>query len=798
MIVIGRFSFLSAPAASALLTALVACTIYFLPALSQAGWETGYALKNEGLHTFIAGFLISKFFFLQGSFTGVDFFTHGGASEFFLRPNYPVYYLPLLALTPLLDPKVPQTLTGLFVGLQFIHAIASTYFCHRICTRFLKFDDWLAAFTAVTFALSPIIARGLWFLPLVICAWLLPICIYAGLIYAERPRWPTLLLASLPAFLAYTAGYMPAGIATIAISSAVLLAWRWRCAPPEDWRAALSLWRCLAPAMLATAVILPYYLAAWEFHQLVEIKAWNYPSTLPAVVDDLSEPAQFLLRGLTVALTFPGVSYEFTPFWGLVPVLIAILYFAWLPAPQDLSAVARRRGVDMALLCGCAGIYLGCLLLIFGLDSALATVFYYFVPILGKMHIYQRFLVFAHFFFAVATALMLHFVVQDQRRGLVKLLLLALGVMAVVATQLAGKNIGTTGAIDSKVVVELLLAVIFLLAFLNLPRRGIVAAALVLTFLVALNAMYRYTNPKPEHHAAVRGRSMVLNPAAVARFTDWLQTHSDQPIIKYVDLTPNFHNYLSKNLPWFLLDYVKLSSYYGYEPHLGAAWALRRKMAYTRLGDNPEFIMRPDWDWLRLTGAKYVVFEEGHPGNDTKLMEYADLRDGAVYRFQGVNGSQSDQDVPARYVLAPLKFPPPPGDPVRFDNGLFRVQSVGDGTRVTDFTTDYANHISLTLDSAQPSQVQYLLWPGRHWQLWLDGQRFGHILQDGLMTVTVPPGQHRLELHYRNDLLMAFLAVYALYSAALLVAFGAFGFGSRGGLPLWGRSKTGAVTTQNG
>lgn len=798
MNVFGRPSLFPPPVAGALLTALVACTIYFYPALSQAGWETGYVLKNEGLHTFIAGFLIAKFFFLQGSFAGVDFFTHGGASEFFLRPNYPVYYPPLLVLTPLLNPKVPQTLSGLFVGLQFIHAMASIYCCHRLCTRFLKFDSWLASFVAVTFALSPIIARGLWFLPLVICAWLLPVCIYAGLVYADKPRWPTLLLASVPAFLAYTAGYLPAGFATIAISSTALLGWSWRSAPPEDWRVLAGSLRGLAPALLATVVVLPYYLAVWDFHQYTEIKAWDYPSTLQAVADDFSEPARFILRGLTLALTFPGTYYEFAPFWGLVPVLIAILYFAWLPAPGDLTSVARRRGVDTVLLCGCAGAYLGFLLIIFGFDSALANLFYHFVPLLGKMHIYQRYLVFAHFFFAIAVALMLHFVAQDTRRGLVKLLALALGGLTVAATQLAGKVVGTADAIDDQTVVELLLAVIFLLAFLNLPRRGIVGVALLLTFLVALNAMYRYTNPKPEYHAAVRGRSMALNPTAAASFSDWLHKRSDQTIIKYIDITPNFHNYLSKNLPWFLLDDVKLSSYYGYDPHLGAAWGLRKKMAYTRLGDNPELIMRPDWDWLRLTGANYVVFEDGHPGNDTKLMEYADLRDGAVYRFQGVNGNSNDQDVTARYVLAPLNFPPPPGDPVRFNNGLFRVQSAGDGPRVTEFTTDYASHISITLDGAQPSQVQYLLWPGRHWQVLLNGQRTEFALQDGLMTVKVAPGKHRLELHYRNNLLTAFMMTYALYSAALLAALGAFWFGTRGGLPLRLRAKTRAVTAQNG
>lgn len=779
MIVLGRFSLLSASAASALLTALVACTLYFFPALSQAGWETGYVLKNEGLHTVIAGFLIAKFYYLQGSFMGVDFFTHGGASEFFLRPNFSTYYLPLLALSPFFDPQMPQTLTGLFVGLQFVHAVTSCYFCHRLCTRFLRLDGWLAAFVAVTFTLSPIVARGMWFLPLVFCAWLLPICIYVGLAYAEKPRLSRLLLASVPAFLAYTAGYLPAGCATIAISSSALLAWRWRCAPPQDWLAIAALLRGLHPALLATAVVLPYYLAAWEFHQYVEIKAWDYPASLQAVIGDYSEPAQFLLRGLMAALTFPGVYYEFAPFWGLVPVLIAILYFAWLPAPHDLLLVARRRGVDMVLLCACAGIYLGSLLIIFGLDSSLATVFYYFVPILGKMHIYQRYLIFAHFFFAIAVALMLHFVAQDPRRGLAKLLLLVLGVLTMAATQMVGKTVGSADAIDNKVVVELLLAVIFLLAFINLPRRGIMAAALLLTFLVALNAMYRYTNPGAEHQAAIRGRAMVFNPAATADFVYWIRERNNQPIIKYIDLTPNFHNYLSKNLPWFLLDGVKLSSYYGYDPHLGAAWVLRKKMAYTRMGDSPEFIMRPDWDWLRLTGANYVLFEEGHPGNDPKMIEYADLRDAAVYRFPGINGNAKDENLPARYVLAPLKFPPLAGDPVRFDNGLFRVHSAGEDTKATDFVTNYASYIGLTVMGNQPSRVQYLLWPGRHWRVFLDGKPVEFALQDGLMTVTVPPGSHRLELRYRNNLLTAFLVAYALYAAALLAALGALAYGWR-------------------
>ncbi len=763
---------------AAALTAMVATLAFFYPALLEKGWHASYTTTGDTWHASLAHFVVARYFVMHGIFSGLDFFTHNGASEYFLRPNFPVYYPLLHLFLPLIKGSDPKSLTHFYVLFLTVHAALSTYFLHRVCARFLKFDYALAAFVAVGYSFSMQIVQGMWFQPLITCAWLLPLCLYAGLAFAERPSLSRLVLASIPAFLAYTAGYFPAAVAVQVFAGLSIVGWSWVSLEPLEpsarlWRAACG----VAPALLATCVVLPYYAAAMLFHQHVEIAVSSYTSSLVPVAHELADSAQNILRGVLAAVTFSGPMFEFYVFWGLVPLLIIAFYIYQLPEAEKLAAQEGVQRWNFRLLQACAVLYAFMLLAIMGRDTAFSNIFYYFVPLLSTMHIYQRYMVFAHLFFMLATALMLNDLIQRKPpRRAVKVTLAFMALLVATASQWVGLPVGRSNPIGSAAVAELLFGTLFLVALLMFRRQGIVLTALVLMFAVSLAAGHRYTNDGLAREVKVHERQMALSRPQVISLSGWLKSQSSKPIIKYVDVTPGFHNYISKNMPWLLLEDVKLSGYYGYDPHLGAEVGLRRLMFVTREPSSPDLVMRPDWDWLRKTGAEFVLFEDGHVGNDPKIKDFADMSDGAVYRFQGMNGNAKDENIPANYVLARLKFPPPDGAPVRFDNAYVRVQGEGADTTVSQFATNNGNALVMNVSGTQQATVQYLFWPGRHLRVYLDGQRQEFVVKDGLLTMTVPPGDHRLEIIYRNPLLTIFVVLYALYAALVVAAAGWVGY----------------------
>jgi hypothetical protein len=205
-----------------------------------------------------------------------------------------------------------------------------------------------------------------------------------------------------------------------------------------------------------------------------------------------------------------------------------------------------------------------------------------------------------------------------------------------------------------------------------------------------------------------------------------------------------------------------LSHYFGYEPHLATAMDYRARMVTTIPPGGDDWIKRPDWEWLRQTGADFVLFNEGEKLNDERLMEHVDLSDPKRVLRLPVEGKPP-------VVAAPLKFRPLEGDPVVLDNGYVRVRSHGGGATVQGFTANNASRIGLRIDSATGATLEYLFWPNRRLVFTIDGKKAAtRRNEQGLMVLDVPAGSWDVRIDYRNGVLSLFLLVYGVYAAAVL------------------------------
>src|ERR1039457_2731876 len=89
----------------ALATAVLTTFLCFFPSFHSGGRHAAFAFEGDALHAIVAHLQLASFYRKHGVFRGIDFFTHNGASEYFLRPNFSVYQ-PLVLISALLSNPV--------------------------------------------------------------------------------------------------------------------------------------------------------------------------------------------------------------------------------------------------------------------------------------------------------------------------------------------------------------------------------------------------------------------------------------------------------------------------------------------------------------------------------------------------------------------------------------------------------------------------------------------------------------------------------------------------------------------
>lgn len=749
----------------ALLVAVIFSFVFFFPSLRKGGLEAGVAFTEDALAELLPQFLMSGYYTSHAVFFGLDLFTNNGASEFFLRPNLAVYEPLVLLFSPIIRHAALPKVALMYMIIGASHAFACTYFTHRLLVRFLKFDLALATFGAVAYAFSVQILNFLWYLPHDLVGWLFPVMIYAGLVARQQFRVTSVILLSAPTFLTLVSGYVPMAIAATALAVAVIIWLQLMEAQQTGIKAiATSIVQALAPMALAALVVFPYYLALSEYHALVEIAQRSGASELESIAHDLAESPVNIVRSLSNNLVFSGPQIETTIFFGLVPLSIFVIYLGNAASPTLI--IGREGNEDKfyrALLRGSLLFYLGSLLIVFGSSSVASDLFYYFVPILGYMHIYQRYLLITQFFLVLAIALMLRKTAIDDDRRLSKILILVLLAAVVFVIYSLDNGFWNHSVISGSFVVDLLMAVVFLIFYNVLSYRGVVLSATVFVFLTALQPMYRYSGSS-KSFSVHANKDLVANVGEMDGVITYFHTHSTKAIVKYVDLVPDARPFVPKNLPWIVASKLKLSSYYGYDLHLGVNYRYRQIMGVTLPEGDGELAFRPDWEWLRLTGAEFAIFEDGNKFNDPNFAKFVDVRPQVVFRFSGRGRN---------FVIAPLDFAPGGGRPIVFDNGYIRIRSDDPRTSVNNFTTNDAGSIGLSVSAHAPAEVEYLFWPNSHLRAVVDDVGVGAVPERRLLTYDLAAGDHTFRMFYRNRKLQVFLIVYLMYGLAL-IAVGTF------------------------
>lgn len=640
--------------------------VFYYPALRHGSLDAaGILYGGDVLGLYWPSMMKTHALLAGHHFSALDFSQYNGSSDYFLAPNFfvlhPVFVIYCLVSSP--EGMTMQDYGRILVWLVALHSFIACYFSLKLLARFFGFGFALAAFAATGFAFSMNMIYAIGQPQFIFCVSVLPWAAYMALSFADAPSTRKLFAAALPIIFGFLGGYLPIGITSIGLSLVVVGA---KLLMLADDVVTLRT-RCrhfvlsLLPYALAAVVVMPYLIAIYQ-HLKATISA-DTPSLFYSA-HQLAQAPQGLLKLLSPRLAVPGPFYEFSLQAGLIAIVIFCLFVF---GRDPIKSVTRR---EWQLVGGCLSIWMLVTLSTFGEFSVISDLVYYFVPQVGGMHIYQRFLLPTHLLFGVAIAIMLRAVVEARPVLATKLALVIVALLVLVGAFLLARLPGVSDGLglNSYVLLELVLALSFIVALLVPARAVAYSAAIALSLLPALDVMYDSSHGENTYEARSRAEVMSLDDGEKHRFVEYLkQRFSDKTVLKYVDLTLLWNKEgrqpFPKSFPYLVLNELKISSYHGFDFRMGPRADYLHKMPMAVRDET--WVLNPNWETIRNANADFLVAYESDLAAVGALAEFAArAAPGDIYHLP--NGVVA---VPLRAVVSKGSS----ADPATFDNGFFRV-----------------------------------------------------------------------------------------------------------------------------
>lgn len=548
----------------------------------------------------------------SGTFLIGDFFTANHSTEFSLRPNVPGFNL-VYILSSIIKISSIKNLYYLFTFILFLYTVMSMFFAQLLAFKFFKLDKFYALFFAVlfTFSSQAFIAKG--FAPFFFIHMSVPLLLYTVLNIRFLNTYQA-LLSSIVFIFVYLQGYLPLSVFSIIISLIFYYIYYYNIKTmnkydnkrfnfKEIFLINKNIFMSLSTASL---IILPYYLAILLFNKEA--------STVPTGIDMVVDYVGFHLKPYDILSFFSYGIFNLskiethTLYIGLISIFSIFSYFLLAYKVSTL----HKKIIFVSIL-----IFLSSLFISFGEFYSLSDIFYFYVPALGKMHLYSRYMLITHLFFALAVTVSFMYLLKNknQYKNLIITFFFIMSFLFITinANNFLAINNFLTNINIELLNIEIITFLVFLLLLLRLNTKQMIFLAISIVFINNLT----YKNYLVKGHK--QDLSIIFNQSEMNQLVDFLHKNSDSKIIKYVNLFPEIHPYVPRNFPWYVENKIKLSNYYGYEPHLASYREYRDKFPYYGT---------IDFKYLFATGCEFII------ANDDLIAKYGDFLNGRIDEYQ--------------------------------------------------------------------------------------------------------------------------------------------------------------------
>jgi hypothetical protein len=638
--------------------AFLTTILFYLPALQQGSINAGILYSGDVLSYYLPALMKTHVLLSHHHFSAIDYSLFNGSSDFFLNANFfPLH--PIVVIYSLIMPFKAVTLqsTGRFlIFMLAFHSFLACYFSLKLFTRYFSFSFSMALLIATGFAFSWDMVGATMEPSFLFCVSVVPWVLYSVLRYSEQPSFTLLLYACLPITLAFLGGYLPVGLSCL-LMSAILIMAKLLFIDSSIKRTQQHQVSILIVASIpffgGLLIVSPYLYAAYQF--LKQTTSMSGGGLFYSAYQ-LAELPQTFIRAISSHFVVPGPFAEFTVLWGIIAVIIFGVFFLSSTAINTLNVREWKIFKVAAIL------YFATVLATYGEHSVVSSFVYYLVPQIGKMHIYQRFLLPAQLLFMIMIALMLKALLISRPQKLFKYALVFLVLVAFSFGFLMTyrSNYALMFGINNFLLFELILGCLFAGMLLIPGEKFVFYGTIILFSLPAFNQMYAVSQGSNTFVEARNRQPMALNTELQSQLLNYLERFKQKKIIKYVDITPIWSTsgveVFPKDFSHLMLNKINLSSYSGTTFYLSALANYTHKMPVG--GD--KVTVNPDWQWLKNTGADFIIATKQDIAENTTLQEM-------VKR----NKKEDLYDLPNEAVIIPLEEDNKMS--ALYDNGYFRV-----------------------------------------------------------------------------------------------------------------------------
>lgn len=644
-----------------ILPSLLATIVFYYQMLVKGGADAGFLYTGDVLGYFWPGLAKLHQLFWQHDFIALDFSSYNASSAFLLTANlfnvHPFVVIPALV--------VPAPLTFLQTGywlvlILVLHSFIASYYAHRLMCDYFGFSYASGVAVGIIFAFSFYSTSAMGEPPFTFSIAILPWAAHSALRFAYWPDLRRFLWACLPVMCGLLGGYGPLGLASAGLA-AVIVAFQVLNADDPAAEFAVRVRRLLlglAPIAAGGLLLSPYLLAVLRFNQ--DTLSAGSPSLFFSA-HQLAESPESILRVFSSHYSVAAPYYEFTPSWGFPAIFLMLVFMLGFGTFAALGKMEQR------LFYLSAALYVFSVLAIYGTFSPVSNLIFNFAPVVGKMHIYQRFLYATSLFYAVLLVLALKAIDVSRPPLAIRIVWLSAVFLTLAAAYLVARNpaAATDLGLNGYIVFELMLASLLVGALLLPSSNALYVGVLIVLFLPPLGRIYTLSQGGNTLTAQRTRIPLALNHDQQKSIVDYIKRRTDKPIVKYVDMTPFWSpagiETFPKAFPYFVLNEITLSSYGGFSFYLSAAKEYMAKMPV----EGADVTVRPDWELVRAQGGDFVVAPA------------AAVRDGAL---DGVLSPANVTDalaLPNDALLVSLDSPKFQANAARdavFDNGYFRIR----------------------------------------------------------------------------------------------------------------------------
>ena len=749
---------------------LALSAIAFFPTLLSRGTTGGYLYTPDTLAWYVP--TLSKLHSLisHGHLVALDYGIYNGSSDFFVSPIFP-YFNPVVLLYAFLTPSSwsagPAVISAV-AAILIVHIFIACLFTLKVLQELVGVRFASACIGATLFAYSFQMLHATIQLSFVASAAFIPWAVYSVTRCATSSDSGSIVRAAVPVLFCLLGGYLPVAgfcVGTAALAAAWLLLLEREETATRRTRVVL---RAVSPFFIVLVVVAPLLYSIYDYHASA---LSSLPITVELAAHDLAESPRSVLRFLWSHVPIPSRNFESAYYVGL-PALAVLSSYLLLRSPAKALKAYQDR-----LFWLCAATFLIVVVATFGNHSALSDMFFYFLPQVGKMHNYARFLLPAQFLLAIAIALACEGLLRARPIRVAKVIaaffvLLMFGVAYALS---AFPEASKAALFNEYLVVEALFAAVVGVAFLA-PGRATAGIVLWLVFAAtSLDGFYDYQTTRFTLASQRALKPLVLDDVVKSDFITYLRrTYVDRSVIKYIDMTGVWQpgvvgspEWFPKNYPGLLVEQIRLSSFSGYPDHV------IERQDFSKLFPNENAPNHePDWAVVEAAGAEFFVALE------------KDLKENRAYPLLIASYSRARPETTYRFsnglVAVPFEFTDSSKQPasIVFANEVFRVVGKDRGRReggssrsdAPDFSAlttefNFANSASIDFANSAPATVQYRYSYNPRLSFRLNGKRVLPHIADGLMSVDVPSGTNRVEVHYDHYALALFWLLYALLAA---------------------------------